>query len=81
MPEQLPIDIPPRPRLDARAGVTPATLWDTVLTARAALMPGSHPIPCALRDEQRLQRPACATSGHALSRTTHEEPAHGHSVR
>lgn len=42
MPEQLPIDIPPRPRLDTRAGVTPATLWDAVLTARTALVHERH---------------------------------------
>ena len=108
MPEQLPTDIPPRRRLDPRAGATPATLWDAVLTARAALVyerrlhrrlaeptaraallealeayvrsleERSHPIPYALRDELRLQRLTCATNGHALSLTTHKEPARGH---
>jgi hypothetical protein len=42
MPERFPMDIPPRPRLDTRAGVTPATLWDAVLTARAALVHERH---------------------------------------
>jgi hypothetical protein len=42
MPEQLPIDIPPRPRLDPQAGLTPATLWDAVLSARAALVHERH---------------------------------------
>src|SRR4051812_2437330 len=42
MPEQLPVDISsrprPDPRPDPRPGVTPASLWDAVLTARAALV-------------------------------------------
>ena len=42
MREQLPVDIPLRSRLEPRAGVTPATLWDAVLTARAALVHERH---------------------------------------
>ena len=42
MPEQLPIDFPPGPRIDPRPGVTPALLWDAVLTARAALLRERH---------------------------------------
>jgi hypothetical protein len=42
MPEQLPVDIPsgsrPEPRPDPGSGVTPASLWEAVLTARAALV-------------------------------------------
>jgi|SRR3954452_19541876 hypothetical protein len=38
MPEQLPVDIPSGPRPDPRSGVTPASLWVAVLTARAALV-------------------------------------------
>jgi len=41
MPEPLPTDIPTR-RLDPRPGVTPASLWDAVLTARAALVHERH---------------------------------------
>ena len=42
MPEQLPVAISPRPRLDPRPGETPASLWDAVLTARAALAQERH---------------------------------------
>ena len=42
MPEQLPVAISPRPRLDPRPGDTPASLWDAVLTARAALAQERH---------------------------------------
>ena len=38
MPEHLPVDISSGPRPDPRPGVTPASLWDAVLTARAALV-------------------------------------------
>ena len=42
MPEQLPVDTSPRARRDPRPGVTPASLWDAVLTARAALVHQRH---------------------------------------
>jgi hypothetical protein len=42
MPELLPIDSPSRPRPDPRPGATPASLWDAVLTARAALVHERH---------------------------------------
>jgi hypothetical protein len=46
MPQQLPVDISsvprPDPRHDPRPGVTPASLWDAVLTARVALVHERH---------------------------------------
>ena len=42
MPEQLPVAISQRPRLEPRPGDTPASLWDAVLTARAALVHERH---------------------------------------
>ena len=43
MPQQLPVDISSMPRPDPRPGVvTPANLWDAVLTARAALVHERH---------------------------------------
>ena len=54
MSQQLPVDISPRPRPrpEPRPGVTPASLWDAVLTARAAL---EH-------ERQLHQRPAELTA-------------------
>jgi hypothetical protein len=42
MPEQLPVDVPPRQWLSPGTDVTPTRLRDAVLTARAALAQERH---------------------------------------
>ena len=42
MPQQLPTDVPPMPRPAPPPVATPASLWDAVLTARAALEHERH---------------------------------------
>ena len=53
MSQQLPVDISPRPRREPRPGVTPARLWDAVLTARAALAHESQSPPPVPSDDGR----------------------------